>query len=182
MTSSVEGARAAGFRSSLVGKLVIVAAIQLALVAAAVAPQLSARMFGEEYQFRVAPLDPIDPFRGAYVALDYPDLRANDAQGARGPGLGSLEDGADRGDVFVTLERDGEFWRAGSFSRSRPAEGPYLTCSDQDWIIDCGIDSWFLPQDDALAMEKAVREGTAVATVRIDGRGHAALVDVRVTG
>ena len=181
MTSSVETAKGTGFSSSLVAKLVIVAAIQLGLVALAVAPQLSARMFGEEYQLRVAPLDPIDPFRGAYVALDYPDLRANDAQDSRGPGMGSLEDGEDRGDVFVTLERDGEFWRAGSFSRSRPTAGPYLACSDQSWIIDCGIDSWFLPQDDALAMEEAVREGTAVATVRIDGRGHAALVDVSVT-
>ncbi|MBA2739897.1 MAG: GDYXXLXY domain-containing protein, partial [Nocardioidaceae bacterium] len=44
----------------------------------------------------------------------------------------------------------------------------------------CGIDSWFLPQDEALAMEQEVRDGRAVAVVKIDSRGNAALVDVRV--
>ena len=48
---------------------------QLALVALAVFPQLSARATGEELRLRVEPVDPIDPFRGAYVTLGYPDLR-----------------------------------------------------------------------------------------------------------
>ena len=50
---------------------------QAALVGVAVAPQLSARVTGDTYLFRVAPLDPIDPFRGAYVTLDYPDLQTD---------------------------------------------------------------------------------------------------------
>ena len=51
----------------------IVATTQLALVGVGVAPQLSARATGDTYLVRVAPVDPIDPFRGTYVALDYPD-------------------------------------------------------------------------------------------------------------
>ena len=43
----------------------LVALAQLGFVTAAVAPQLSARLTGEAYLLRVAPLDPIDPFRGA---------------------------------------------------------------------------------------------------------------------
>jgi hypothetical protein len=45
----------------------------------------------------------------------------------------------------------------------------------------CGIESWFLPQDEAIAVERAVASGSAVARVRVDGRGHAALVGVEVS-
>ena len=52
--------------------------VQLALVGAAVAGPLSARLTGQEFLLEVGPVDPIDPFRGAYVDLDYPSL-AGDA-------------------------------------------------------------------------------------------------------
>ena len=64
--------------------------------------------------------------------------------------------------------------------RTRPATGPYLACDDRDWRVECGIDSWFLPQDDAAALEDAIRDGDVVARVRVDGRGNAALVAVTV--
>jgi uncharacterized membrane-anchored protein len=154
-----------------------IAATQLVLVGVAVAPQLSARTTGDSYLMRVAPLDPIDPFRGAYVSLDYPDLRHDSSSSPVDPGLGSLDDG-EEGDVYVTLvERDG-VWVAGDWTRDRPAEGPYLACDDRSWQIRCGIESWFLPQDEAAATEDLLRDG-AVAEVRIDGRGNAAVVDVR---
>ena len=83
--------------------------------------QLSARLTGDEYSFRVEPVDPIDPFRGAYVALDYPDLVPNDENL---PG--------DRGDVFLPLTEDGEVWAAGTPTRTRPGDGPYLACADRN--------------------------------------------------
>ncbi len=143
--------------------------VQLALVAVAVSGQLSARLTGDEYSFRVEPVDPIDPFRGAYVALDYPDLVPNDQNL---PG--------DRGDVFLPLTEDGEVWAAGKPTRTRPGDGRYLACTDRNYEIRCGIDSWFLPQDDARELEGAIRDGDVVARVRIDGRGNAALVAVEV--
>ena len=150
--------------------------VQLALVGFGVYPQLSARVTGDEITLRVRPLDPIDPFRGAYVTLGYPDLRHNAARGAEG-GLGSMEDG-ESGTVFVTLREEGDVWVAEDWTRSRPEDGPYLRCSDRDWQIQCGIESWFLPQDQAKAMEQSVSAGGVVATVRVDGRGNTALVDV----
>ena len=66
----------------------VIAVSQLALVGLAVAPQLSARVAGDPYLVRVAPVDPIDPFRGAYVALDYPDLRDDESRSFGEPGLG----------------------------------------------------------------------------------------------
>ena len=154
-----------------------VAATQLVLVGVAVAPQLSARVSGETYLMRVAPLDPIDPFRGAYVSLDYPDLRHDSSRSTGEPGLGSLDDG-EEGAVYISLvERDG-VWVAGAWTRERPSKGPYLACDDRSWQIRCGIESWFLPQDDAAATEDLLRDG-AVAEVKVDGRGHAAVVGVR---
>ena len=150
--------------------------VQLGLVAAGSWPQLSARTTGEEIQLRVRPVDPIDPFRGAYVALNYPDLRVNGARSADG-GLGSMEDG-ESGTVFVSVRDDGDVWVAEEWTRERPEDGTYLRCDDRFWQVRCGIESWFLPQDEALALEKAVQRGTVVATVKVDGRGNAAIVAV----
>ena len=150
----------------------LVAVTQLLLVGVAVAPQLSARLTGETYLLRVAPLDPIDPFRGAYVTLDYPDLPTGRELDRS---TGSDEP---RGEVFVALREEGDVWVADASTRERPDDGPYLACDDRDWQLRCGIDSWFLPQDEAAAMETALADG-AFAEVRVDGRGHAVLVDVR---
>ncbi len=152
--------------NSLTLKVGAVALVQLALVGAAVAPRLSARLTGDEYRLRVAPVDPVDPFRGAYVDLDYPDLRTDARDSARG------------GDVYITLVRDGEVWKAGTVTRERPSAAPYLSCDDHDWRVRCGIESLFLPQDEAAAMQEEVGDGAMVAVVKVDGRGHAALIRV----
>ena len=149
----------------LVLKIGAVALVQLALVGAAVAPRLSARLTGDEYRLRVAPVDPIDPFRGAYVDLDYPDLRTDDRE-------------AGGGDVYITLVRDGNVWKAGAVTRQRPSRTPYLSCDDRDWRVRCGIESLFLPQDEAAALQADVGDGGMVAVVKVDGRGHAALLRV----
>lgn len=157
----------------------VIAVGQLALVGVAVAPQLSARLTGDTYLMEVAPLDPIDPFRGAYVTLDYPGLRHADPDSSGESGHGVLDDD-EEGDVYVTLERQGQgdVWVASAWSRARPEDGPYLACDDRSWQIRCGIESFFLPQDKAAETEDLLSEG-AVAEVRIDGRGNAAVVGVR---
>jgi uncharacterized membrane-anchored protein len=126
---------------------------------------------------RVAPVDPIDPFRGAYVALDYPDLRHDGSRSSVEPGLGAVDDG-ESGDLYITLVEDDGVWTGSDWSRERPADGPYLACDDRSWQVRCGIESWFLPQDEARETEDLLREG-AVAELRIDSRGNAAVVDVR---
>lgn len=153
------------------------AAVQLGLVGAAVAPQLSARLTGDTFLMTVAPLDPIDPFRGAYVTLDYPDLRHDESRSFVEPGLGALDDG-EEGDVYITLVREGDVWAADTWTRERPEDGRYLACDDRSWQIRCGIESFFLPQEDAASTEALLRD-RAVAEVRIDSRGNATVVDVR---
>ncbi|MBL0748979.1 GDYXXLXY domain-containing protein [Nocardioides baculatus] len=145
----------------------LIAVSQLALAGVAVAPQLSARVLGDSYLVRVAPVDPIDPFRGAYVALDYPDLHHGDPQSSD-----------QRGDLYVTLVEADGVWTAGEWSRRRPDDGPYLACDNRSWQVRCGIESWFLPQDRARETEQLLQDG-AVAEIKVDSRGNAAVVDVR---
>ena len=157
--------------TSRTGRVVAASLVSLALVPVAVADQLSARLTGEEYLLEVAPVDPVDPFRGAYVALSYPGL----------PNDRALSERRERGEVaYVPLSRTGEVWTGSRAMSEQPQSGPFLRCVDEQWRLRCGIDSWFLPQEEAKAMEQAVIEGRAVARVRIDSRGNAALVGVEV--
>jgi len=153
-------------------RIALVALLQLALVPLAVLPQLSARLTGDTYLMRVAPVDPIDPFRGAYVDLSYPDLRTRDMSNPP-----SLEDG-ESGAVYATLVEEDGYWVLDEYTRPRPEQGPYLACDDRDWAIRCGIESWFASQADATRLEDAVADG-AVATIRIDSRGNAAIIDLQ---
>ncbi len=163
-------------RTIRVGAVVLA---QLVLVGVAVWAPLSARLTGETVTLRVEPVDPIDPFRGAYVQLAYPDLPDQLGQGA---GVLTEEqqqvlDDA-RGTAYVPLTRRGEVWVGGPVQRTAPAEGLFLTCDDSSWRLECGIESWFLPQGQAAGLQDALREGGAVAAVKVDTAGHAALVDV----
>ena len=155
-------------RSTLV-KVAAVALVQLAFVGVAVAPRLSARLTGDEYRLTVEPVDPIDPFRGAYVDLGYPDLALDDQRAQNLEGEGT---------VYVTLVPSGDVWKAGGYTRERPAGAPYLMCNDRDWRIRCGIESLFLPQDEAAGMQSDIASGGVVAVVKVDRWGHAALVRV----
>ena len=67
--------------------------------------------------------------------------------------------------------------RAGTPASVRPGT-PYLTCDDRDWRLRCGIESLFLPQDEAASMQADLGDGSMVAVVKVDGRGNAALVRV----
>jgi uncharacterized membrane-anchored protein len=153
----------------------LTALFQLGVLAVAVAAPLSARLTGREYLLRVAPADPVDPFRGAYLALSYPDLTP---AFVGGPDQPVAERPRTSGRVFVPLTADGEVWRGGRLSRTEPS-GPFLRCRDDGWQLHCGIESWFLPQGKAAAAGRALADGQSVAVVRVDARGNAALVGVR---
>ena len=67
--------------------------LQSLFVALIVMSFYATSLFGEQFTLRAEPYDPIDPFYGEYVMLQYPDLKPTD----------SLQNG----DVFFTL-KEGE--------------------------------------------------------------------------
>jgi len=141
--------------------------VQLALLGGVLWPQLSARVTGDEYRLAVQPVDPIDPFRGAYVVLGYPDLPLQPDGGRPQPLSGT---------VFVPLEERDGLWEGGDPVQARPSDGPYLRC-EAEYVLRCGIESLFASQEDARRLEQELADG-AVATVRIDDRGNAALMGI----
>jgi uncharacterized membrane-anchored protein len=118
----------------------------------------------------VAPVDPIDPFRGAYVTLDYPGL----AQ-ARPTGWSDRDE-----PVFVPLRRTpgSGLWTGGRAVPEAPATGPYLRCTSGHGRLQCGIESLFASQDDARRLERDLADG-AVARITVDSRGNAAVLGLR---
>ncbi|GAA0940213.1 GDYXXLXY domain-containing protein [Actinocorallia libanotica] len=129
--------------------------LQGALAAWAVQPQLSARLTGTEYRLAVEPVDPISPFRGAYVQLDYPGLPE--------PSLSK--------EPYVPLVRDGSLWKGATPVRDRPRP-PYLICEQ----YGCGLHSFFTSEERARAIERDITSHRLAAVIRVDDRGNATLI------
>lgn len=153
--------------------------VQLLLVGVAVWVPLSVRFTGDEVLLRVGVLDTWEPFGDAYVELDYPDLPEREFP----EGEVSEEEverlDAELGLAFVPLTREGDVWVGGDVVRAEPAGGPFLRCDDSSWRLRCGIERAYVatgPENDAV--RAALRSGDAVAVVRVDDAGHAALVRV----
>lgn len=154
--------------------LALVAIVQALLLAAVLWPWLQPRLTGEEVRMRVAPVDPIDPFRGAYVQLSYPDLPRSSGIVMDGSGEERPADG--RGTVYVPLVREGDLVKGVEALDKAPDSGPYLRCRDEGWQLRCGIESWFTTQGDAERIGRELATGGGVATIRVSGSGRAAIV------
>ncbi len=144
--------------------LALALAVQLALIAAVAAPRLAPRLTGAEYRIATVALDPIDPFRGAYV-----DLRV----------VGVPAFTRHEGTVYVPLVRgrDGTY-RGSGIRREPPADGPFMRCH-ANGEVRCGIESFFASQREARRLERALARRGAIARVKIDGAGRTALVGLQ---
>ena len=137
--------------------------VQLVLLAAVAAPRLSPRLTGDEYRLTTVPVDPIDPFRGAYVELRLRGV----------PAFTNRE-----GTVNVALVRiSGGTYRGSGTQAQRPSAPPFLRCH-ADGDVRCGIESYFASQANAKRLERELGRRGAIARVKIDGAGRAALVDL----
>ncbi|MDP8909075.1 MAG: GDYXXLXY domain-containing protein, partial [Chloroflexota bacterium] len=136
--------------------LALALAVQLALIAAVAAPRLAPRLTGTEYRIATVALDPIDPFRGAYV-----DLRLRGV-----PAFTRRE-----GTVYVPLvrRRDGTYRGSGT-RREPPTDGPFMRCH-ADGEVRCGIESFFASAKGGAAPGTRARPAGSHRT-REDRRGR----------
>ncbi len=157
-------------------RLVAVVAVQVVLVGIAVWAPLAARATGEQVRLRVQVADAYSPFADAYVDVAYPDLpdQPGDVQGP------SFVEDPQRGAAFVPLTRAGAVWVGGAVVRTPPASGPFLACDDSGWRLRCGIETAYLSTGTSPEVRDALRTGDAVATLKVDASGHAALIGVAV--
>lgn len=144
--------------------LAVVLAIQVVALLWFAYPRAAALIGGDVYRLRVTAVDRVDPARGAFVDLDYPGLPT---------------DTVTRKARFVPLLPEGGL-RVGARATSDRPSGPYIACHVMtfDDSATCGIETWFVSQEQAPRLEDALRSGGAVAKIKVDGRGHAAIVGV----
>jgi hypothetical protein len=152
-------------------------AAQVLLLGVAVWNPLSARFTGEEVLLRVGVADSFEPFADAYVPLTYPDLPSQEPLPERegdGDSLERIE--AEQGAAYVPLTDEGQVWVGGDVQRTPPTTGLFLACDDSDWRLRCGIETAYVPSSEPDELRAALLGDDAVATVRVDGSGHAALI------
>ena len=139
---------------------------------------------GEEVVLEVVPVDPRDMFRGNYARLEYAismvPAALLDADEGRDPMSAPAVPLRRSERVYVSLSRsDDAFWRATGLSRVRPEEGVFLRgrvvrYNGYDYRLRYGIEAWFAPKEDALALERDLVTG-GVARIRVAPGGRAAL-------
>lgn len=158
-----------------VTRVAVATVVQLLLVGVAVWAPLAARFTGEEVSLRVQVVEGYLPFEDSYVDVSYPDLPQQ-------PGEVEDEgfwDDPDRGAAYVPLTQEGAVWVGGDIQRTAPDAGIFLACDDSGWRLRCGIETAYLATgSENEAVRRALDSGDAVATVRVDSSGHAALIGV----
>jgi uncharacterized membrane-anchored protein len=154
------------------------AGLQVVILAALVVARSLPLATGETVLLRVVPVDPRDMFRGDYVTLGYDisRLTPDDINGTRPSELRG------RG-VYVTLlaETDGQHYKAGKVSLTRPSGGKFIrgTVDSRDRIV-YGIESYYVQEGTGHDYEAAVRRGQLSAEVAVAPDGQAALRGLRI--
>lgn len=151
---------------------VVVAMVQLAVAGGAIVKSELALRTGEAIRFRIQPVDPVDAFRGRYVAIRF---AVNNA---------TIADGVvvrPRKKVFVPIEVDADgFAFLGRADIDPPADGAYLRLragvvtpdeegNQQVWV-QMPFRRFYMDEDKAPKAERAVwggRRGQREASVSV---------------
>lgn len=164
--------------------LVLVAIVQIYVPAKMIIAREKVLNTGIDYKFRTAPIDPLDPFRGKYINLDFEenmvDVQGDNSWEANEP-------------VFVILTTDSNgFAKVKSASRLTPAKDTdfveakvrnVIRSDTYRLIIEFPFSRFYMEESKAFDAEKAYRgslsDSTLVtyALVKIKN-GEAVLTDV----
>jgi len=160
-------------------------AVQLAVPASMVLREEGTLRWGTELRFRAGPVDPVDPFRGRYVALTLA-VEREPVPAVEGLRLGQ--------EVYALVEEDEQgFARIGGVRTTRPAgSSVYVKARIRggpggSFRLDLPFDRFYMEESRAQETEELIRSrlrqggGEAWIVVRVRG-GRAALVDLVVEG
>jgi uncharacterized membrane-anchored protein len=134
---------------------------------------------GSVWKFRTAPVDPVDAFRGRYIALGF---EAESQEIAPPPNADSRET------VFVTLRADGEgFAQIDQVSTGRPSTDDFIEARLNGKTVSLPFDNYWATERDAPTADAAFRSQSrpekrnAFVTVRVF-RGDAAMEQLYLDG
>ena len=145
--------------------LLLVVLAQLAVPASLIWKREQTLRRGSVWKFRTAPVDPVDAFRGRYIALEFETETHEIAMPS------TVEDGAT---VFVTLrtEADG-FCDIDQVMTTPPAGDDYIAARLNGKRVSLPFDKYWVTERDAPAAEAAYRDQSrrdkrnAFVTVRV---------------
>ena len=134
---------------------------------------------GRVWKFRTAPVDPVDAFRGRYIALQF-EAEGQEISPPPNAGYGQT--------IFLTMQEDAEgFARIDQVNLSRPASDDFIEAQLRGKTVSLPFDKYWVTERDAPAAEAAYRaqsrrdKRNAFATVRVF-RGDAALEQLYLDG
>jgi uncharacterized membrane-anchored protein len=151
----------------------LVALAQLGVPASLIWRREQTLRHGSIWKFRTAPVDPVDAFRGRYVALEF------EAEGQEiTPPAGMIDS---KTIFFVTLRADAEgFAQIDQVSPTRPSGDEFIEAHLAGKTVSLPFDKYWVTERDAPAAEAAYRaqsrreKRNAFVTVRVF-RGDAAI-------
>ncbi|MCX7002173.1 MAG: GDYXXLXY domain-containing protein [bacterium] len=170
--------------------LAIVALLQVAVLAYMAGEREWILQNGQTVHLRTAPVNPRDPMRGDYVALDYDIAHVPLALCTGDIALALVRSNViARGtSVYAVLTTNDSVAHLVTLTDQRPADGSYIRGRiDNSWrpgvTARYGIEAYFMQQGKALALERGrVREGIQVPlemAVALSPRGVAVIKDHR---
>jgi uncharacterized membrane-anchored protein len=158
---------------------VLVAAAQLAAPASLIWKRERTLKEGHLWKFRTAPVDPVDAFRGRYVALQF-EVETQQISPPPNSQYGET--------VFVTLRPDTEGFAAiDQILSSPPNNDAFMVAQLHGTTISLPFDKYWVTERDAPAAESAYRaqntreKRNAFVTVRVF-KGDAALEQLYLDG
>jgi uncharacterized membrane-anchored protein len=158
---------------------VLIAAAQIAVPASLIWKRERTLKEGHVWKLRTAPVDPVDAFRGRYVALEF---EAETQQ------ISPLPNSQYGQTVFVTLRADAEGFAAiDQVFPSRPVATDFIEAQLHGTTVSLPFDKYWVTERDAPAAEAAYRaqstreKQNAFVTVRVF-KGDAALEQLYLDG
>jgi uncharacterized membrane-anchored protein len=165
-------------------------AIAVALLTAALIAMIGVKQWtlstGTAVVLETRPVDPRSLFRGDYVRLGYVINRLD----ADLPGMSKVIKAHET--MYVTLRQDGTFWKAVSVHAVRPdpapgdvvikGETPYGANNVKAVEIRYGIEEYFVPEGEGLAIQRPPQAGKVSILVAVDRFGNAGIKAVLIDG
>ena len=165
--------------------------LQAALLVWIIAGRAMLLAGGEEIRLPVVPVDPRDLFRGDYVTLAFPMSRIASDQ------IAGDKDFTFGEPVYVSLERDGDAWKAAALHHARPDSGTFLkgTVADviprtvcqagdacSEYRIAYNLEQFFVPEGTGHDLESLRNDQHIAVDVAIGKDGEAMLKRLLVDG
>lgn len=158
-------------------RLLVILVVPAVVVGGLFVWQYSTVLTGEEVEIEVVePVDPRDVFRGQYAVLEYTiNTLDRDTVGS------AIEEGDT---VYVTLEKDGEYWGAVGASTEIPEErcikGEVESAVGDSVRVSYGIENFFADPEEAQRIQRERWRNDVSGIVSVDGGCNSVLRGLRI--